>query len=74
MEGILRIPQGLHAVLHRGQGGGGWGGTGWWVGGVGWLVGGGGWVQLLSGATWLGLREREGQGNREDRDCHMFLG
>ena len=48
MEGILRIPQGVHAVLHRGQGDGGWGG-------VGWMVGGAGWVQLVSRATWLGL-------------------
>ena len=38
MEGILRVPQGLHAVLHRGQGGGGWGGAGWLGGGVGWWV------------------------------------
>ena len=47
MEGILRVPQGLHAVLHRGQGGvwgrfvGGGGGAG--LGGIGvW-------------GTWLGL-------------------
>ena len=48
MEGILCVPQGLHAVLHRGQGGGGWGGAGWLGGGVVWM-------QLVSGATWLGL-------------------
>ena len=39
MEGILRVPQGLHAVLHRGQGSWGWGGAGWWGCGVVWLVG-----------------------------------
>ena len=38
MEGILCIPQGLHAVLHRGQGGGGWDGAGWLGVGVGWWV------------------------------------
>ena len=33
MEGILRVPQGVHAVLHRGQGGGGGvGQVGGWVG------------------------------------------
>ena len=81
MEGILRVPQGVHAVLHRGQGCGVWGGAGWlgggagWLGGgVVWLLGGGGWVQLLSGATWLGLSGVWGgvRVSKERRIAHRF--